>query len=630
MMHLSPRPVRRSTPRSTLLTVVAALVASITVVIAPAPSAFAGNPNVCYVVADPGGGNGGNALVFSVDKVPGTRTTIGSGTGTYNIEAAEYDPYTDRLLAADANRLGTINLTTGVWSPLGAAFGTGNGSVGALAFTDVDSLTIDPFSGAMYGVHRRGGSGAADALFRINPSTGVYVPGVFAGGADYVLVQIQAGLADIDDLGISSFDGVMRGVANNSTGDHMVQIDPFTGATIDLGRFTVGGVGLDDVEGFSSDSQGTLWATHGRASYDLYRINPTNAVATVVHAIPTGGDHESVACLTAPPNRITGTVFHDTNGNGVLGGEPGTANVTVRLYRDTNGNGTVDGGDSLVSTRTTDASGNYSFAVSAAGKFVAAIDTGGLPAGHLLTTDNVEVADFGTSFGLVDANNDFGWAAPATIGDLVWEDLDGDGTRDVGEPGIVGVGLTATYYGPDGIVGNADDQTFTTSTTTGGAYSFTGLRPGTYSVAVTDPAGHVLTTANDPTVLTVASGASNLTVDFGFYRPATVGDRVWIDTDGDGVQDVGELGLAGATVTLTGAGTDGLFGNGDDTTASTTTADGTGALALGEYEFTGVAPGTYRVTFDLSTAGSYVLTEPNVGLDVLDSDVAPGRDSDLG
>ncbi len=133
----------------------------------------------------------------------------------------------------------------------------------------------------------------------------------------------------------------------------------------------------------------------------------------------------------------------------------------------------------------------------------------------------------------------------------------------------------------------------------------------------------MLTTANDPTILTVASGASNLTVDFGFYRPATVGDRVWIDTDGDGVQDVGELGLAGATVTLTGAGTDGLFGNGDDTTATTTTADGTGALALGEYRFTGVAPGTYRVTFDLSTAGSYVLTEPNVGLDVLDSDAAP-------
>ena len=161
------------------------------------------------------------------------------------------------------------------------------------------------------------------------------MPGVFAGGADYVLVQAQAGLEDIDDLSVSALNGEMLGVANNSVGDHLVRIDRFTGATVDVGRFTVGGVGLDDVEGFGSDSQGTLWATHGRTPYNLYRINPTTAEATVVHSIPTGGDHESVACLTGTPNRIAGTVFNDTNGNGLLSGEPGTSNVTVTLYRST-------------------------------------------------------------------------------------------------------------------------------------------------------------------------------------------------------------------------------------------------------------------------------------------------------
>ena len=29
-----------------------------------------------------------------------------------------------------------------------------------------------------------------------------------------------------------------------------------------------------------------------------------------------------------------------------------------------------------------------------------------------------------------------------------------------------------------------------------------------------------------------------------------IGDRVWIDADGDGVQDPGEAGLAGVTVQL--------------------------------------------------------------------------------
>ncbi len=622
-MTLPTTPHHRPTRQRLTLAVAAAIITAIAVVVHPAPAA-AGDPALCYVVADTGGANGGDDLVFSINKITGARVTIGTGTGTDNIEAAEYDPYTDRILAADANRLGTINRTTGVWTALGAAFGTGTGSVGALAFTDVDSLAMDPFTGWLYGVHRRGGAGELDALFRINPATGVFVPGGFTGGADYVLIQAQAGLNDIDDLSLSALDGQMLAVANNSTGDHIVRIDRFTGATVDIGRIRVGGVDLDDVEGFGSDSQGTIWATHGRTAYDLYRIDPATAAATVVHAIPTGGDHESIACLTGAPNRLDGTVYNDTNGNGLRGAEPGTPNITVTLYRDTNGNGLVDAGDVAVTTTTTDASGNYSFSVSSTGQFVAAIATAGLPGGHLMTTDNVETADFGTSFGLLDAGNDFGWAMPVTIGDLVWEDLNGNAVRDGGEPGLSGVGVVATYYGPDGVFGNADDQTFSTTTIAAGAYSFTGLRPGTYSVAVTNPIGYLLSTANNPTVVSMVSGGSNLTVDYGLYRPATVGDRVWIDANGNGTQDPSEVGLAGVTVTLTGAGIDGVFGNGDDTTATTTTANGSGPLALGIYQFTGVRPGTYRVTFNLATApGSYVLTQPNVGAAGTDSDATP-------
>ena len=32
---------------------------------------------------------------------------------------------------------------------------------------------------------------------------------------------------------------------------------------------------------------------------------------------------------------------------------------------------------------------------------------------------------------------------------------------------------------------------------------------------------------------------SNLTVDFGFYKPMSIGNRVWLDTDGDGIRDDG-------------------------------------------------------------------------------------------
>jgi Mg-chelatase subunit ChlD/regulation of enolase protein 1 (concanavalin A-like superfamily) len=65
---------------------------------------------------------------------------------------------------------------------------------------------------------------------------------------------------------------------------------------------------------------------------------------------------------------------------------------------------------------------------------------------------------------------------------------------------------------------------------------------------------------------------------------ATVGDRVWYDQDGDGVQDGGENGIGAATVRLLGAG---------DAVVSATTTDGSGA-----FHFTGVSPGSYTVEVD--------------------------------
>ena len=44
---------------------------------------------------------------------------------------------------------------------------------------------------------------------------------------------------------------------------------------------------------------------------------------------------------------------------------------------------------------------------------------------------------------------------------------------------------------------------------------------------------------------TLASGETNLTVDAGFYRPASLGDYVWEDLNRDGQQDDGEPGING-------------------------------------------------------------------------------------
>src|SRR5262249_18608282 len=83
-------------------------------------------------------------------------------------------------------------------------------------------------------------------------------------------------------------------------------------------------------------------------------------------------------------------------------------------------------------------------------------------------------------------------------------------------------------------------------------------------------------------------GASDLTLDFGYFKKVTIGDFVWNDTNGNGCQDAGELGIPGVTLTLTG--TDG-FGN-PVTDHQTTDASGL-------YLFT-KAPGTYTLTVDAS------------------------------
>ena len=80
-------------------------------------------------------------------------------------------------------------------------------------------------------------------------------------------------------------------------------------------------------------------------------------------------------------------------------------------------------------------------------------------------------------------------------------------------------------------------------------------------------------------------------VDFGYTGPGSIGDRVWNDRNGDGVQDAGEGGLAGVIVFID-IDDDGSRDAGEpfDTT------DVTGA-----YDITDLAAGSYTVRVDAAT-----------------------------
>jgi hypothetical protein len=94
-----------------------------------------------------------------------------------------------------------------------------------------------------------------------------------------------------------------------------------------------------------------------------------------------------------------------------------------------------------------------------------------------------------------------------TVGDLVWDDLDGDGARDAGEPGLGGVTVRL-------LSGAAVVATTTTSST--GSYSFNGLKAGAYAVDPEGAPGRVLTTGNDPLALNLAAGQRYTAADFGY------------------------------------------------------------------------------------------------------------------
>ena len=102
-----------------------------------------------------------------------------------------------------------------------------------------------------------------------------------------------------------------------------------------------------------------------------------------------------------------------------------------------------------------------------------------------------------------------------------------------------------------------------------GLYRFEGLMPGDYSVAAVFPEGRVPVETGDArlqteiSVLTqfdghggeseavdLAMGLDQLDLDVGCVLPGSLGDLVWLDEDGDGLQDWNEGGIPNVTVHL--------------------------------------------------------------------------------
>lgn len=201
------------------------------------------------------------------------------------------------------------------------------------------------------------------------------------------------------------------------------------------------------------------------------------------------------------------------------------------------------------------------------------------------------------------------FANTGTIGDRVWEDRNGNGIQDPGEPGVEGV-YVALKQGEAGEIHRV-------ATDANGNYQFTGVEPGQYSITFHSlPVNARFTTqysGEDPTIDSNADGLTGNTEEFEvaanqnrtdidagiFYLPNTsVGDRVWYDTDGNGVQDDGEPGVPGITVVL-------YDRNGNELQRQRTDRDG-------RYLFEDLPPTNYVIGFE-GLPANRSFTKPGVG-----------------
>jgi hypothetical protein len=423
---------------------------------------------------------------------------------------------------------------------------------------------------------------------------------------------------------------------------------------------TLIGAGSDGIFGTADDTLATT-TTNGSGIYSftglptgLYRVQLDTAAAVLNGLTPSyelDGTLNGVTTVSlaagqnrtdvdfgftssttgAPLGQLGDRVWVDANANGIQDvGEIGVAGVTLTLTG-AGADGTLGTADDSVFTTTTDAAGIYTFTALVADRYRVDVVTATLPPTLTLTTydldggfDDSTIVNLTT--GQIRTDVDFGYVdgepflPDGSLGDRVWFDANADGVQDVGESGLSGVEVLLRGDGADGIFGTADDFVQAQLTDANGNYLFTNLPGDTYRVTVnptTLSPGLIATFDLDGgldgvTTVILPDGNDRVDVDFGYTGLGSLGDRVWLDTDADGVQDAAETGLVSVTVQLRGSGRDGLFGTADDLTLLTTTG------LNGFYLFDNLPADTYRVAVVTSTLP--VTLEQTYDLDgVLDS-----------
>ena len=278
-------------------------------------------------------------------------------------------------------------------------------------------------------------------------------------------------------------------------------------------------------------------------------------------------------------NSLSGTVYRDDSRNGDQDGtEPGYSGVTVQL---------IDASGNVVGTTTTDKDGKYSFSKLPDGTYSVKVVKDGELADTEQTEDPDATKNNASEPVTLGEDNptkdhiDFGYVPDYSIHGLVYRDGDRDETHGVTEKGYAN--QTVELRDKDGKV------VATTTTDANGAYSFSKLPAGDYTVKVVkDGALTDLDQTEDPdSTKDSASGVISLgndhrtetDVNFGYIANNSINGTIYRDGDRDGRKGDTEGRYSGVTVQL-------LDASGNVVATTTTDKDG-------KYSFEHLPDGTY-------------------------------------
>jgi protocatechuate 3,4-dioxygenase beta subunit len=313
--------------------------------------------------------------------------------------------------------------------------------------------------------------------------------------------------------------------------------------------------------------------------------------------IPQGKRAEDVSITLYKETIVVGSVWLDENANGMQeAGEKPLVGAVVALQQ----HKSMDDEDgSIISLTGTDVNGKYRFEKLQPGFYSLRIvppEYTYLYSGNALPSNTFILKDGDTIV----------YDAPAFLAGYirgkVFEDSNNDGKFEEEDTPLTDVSLE--------LLNGAGDVVAHAITDSDGNYLFNELPPLRCQIRVLAPEGYLFFESSDgdavfnrdgfTAFIDFAMGDMKNNMNAALLRNSTIGDLVWLDLNGNGLQETSEPGVAGIHITLNKV----VRGNLQNV-AETRTDE------KGRYRFDGIVPGDYQLSFVID---EYLPTKPFDGL----------------